>query len=264
MDYLLKLSLAGGTYWCELLLWWPCCFACLALWAALWHRRWWHYIRGAVFGISLAAGVLICACRIGVKLIDEGCRDQNEWLPSQLLDFSYAQNSSAAGGTLFLLVRLARSLGEAGDTGSQQQIYRAFELEMLNPSRHHCSGVLEPQKPAAVSYEQLPVETQQALDSFIHAPDGGNLMTEEEKQFVHQSLMDCCRSRILSASAAYYRPKLERNRPLYERLQGGIVLMAVLSVLVIARRDIRTVPPCIHLEPSRASERRNHFLKTIQ
>lgn len=263
MDYLLKLSLAGGVYWCALLLWFPICFVCLALWAALWHRRWWHCIRGTVFAISLAAGVLISACRIGLQFIDESSRNPDEWLPSSLLNFSYAHNTSAADGSLSLLRKLSHSLGDERNADSQQQLYCAFESEMLNPSRHYCSGVLDPRQPAAISYDQLPEETKQALDSFINAPDGGNLMTEEEKQFVHQSLMDCCRSRVLSAGAAYYRPRLERQRPLYQRLQGIIVLMAVLSVAVIARRDIRTVPPCIHLQSGGPSKRKHYLLKAF-
>lgn len=251
MDYLLKLSLAGGVYWYALLLWFPSCFACLALWVALWHRRWWRDIGWSIIVISLLTSILCCGCRVSMKLIDESSQDPDAWLPSQLLSFRYNLNASAAEGTLSLLKKISCRQGEGQDADNLQHLYLAFEAEMLNPSRHCCGGVLEPRHPAAMGYDQLPEGTQEALESFINAPDGGNLMTEEEKLFVHQNLMDCCRTRILSAGADYYRPKLENIRPLCNNLPGIIAVLAGCAAWVVALQNIHNVPPLHPLGNSR-------------
>lgn len=241
MEMFIKLSLAGGDRWGMLLFCIAACFAVLALLARLWHRCWWRDVRSSVFVVSLFAGGLIGACRISLQLIKECCSGEDSRLPAQLLDFRYEENVSAAEGSLLLLRRLSK------DGLSAEELYQAFEREMLRPSRRCCSGVLDVQAPPAVCLGSLSAEVREALESFSHAPDGGNLMSEGEKIFIHESLMGSCRTRVLDYNADYYRPAILACRPLCERLQGAVAVIAALAVSWLAFRNIRVIAPCMGL-----------------
>lgn len=241
MEMFIKLALAGADRLGVLLLCVAACFAVLALLARLWHRRWWRDVRTGVVVVSVFAGLLIGACRVSLQLIEECSAGGEARLPSQLLDFRYEVNGSAAEGSLSLLRRLSQSgLSDEG-------LYQAFEREMLSSSRRCCSGVLDAQSPPAAALNRLPGEVREALESFSHAPDGGNLMSEGEKLFIHESLMGSCRARVLDYNAAYYRAEILACCPLCERLQGGVAVLAALVVSWLAFRDIRVIEPCVSL-----------------
>lgn len=241
METFIKLSLAGGDRWGILLLCVAVCFAVLALLARLWHRRWWRDVRSGVFCASVFAGGLIGACQVSLQLIEECSSGGDARLPSQLLDFRYEENGSAAEGSLSLLRRLSQSCH------SDEGLYLAFEREMLSSSRRCCSGVLDAQAPPAAALNRLPGEVREALESFSHAPDGGNLMRDNEKLFIHESLMGCCRARVLDYNAAYYRAEISACRPLCERLRVLVAVLAALFVSWLAFRNIRVIEPFVSL-----------------
>ncbi len=250
MEYLLKLPLVGSTLWGEWLLWFPACFVVLALCALLWHRRWWRDVRMVVIVVSLAASILICACRISLHLVDASCSGQGK-LPSELLDFEYGTNSTAADGSAKLLTKLSRKLHSGKDEESKLNLYLVFEEEMLRPSRHRCKGVLDAKLPPAMRYEELPDKVQHALSLFAEAPDAGNALSAREKKLIHLSLMEYCRDRILQHAYDYYCPRLNDSRDMFLNLSWIVALLAVIVVMAAARCNIQRVLPYNYFGPRR-------------